>query len=333
MEMSRDISSHQTDFSAYNFIAALVLVADKDGAVIFANNSVEVILGYTPQEVLGHAWYELTDTAFLDKEERLKAVSDMALGGLRTEDRHLYESRLRAKDGNIVWTQWTNMRLESGHVIGVGQDITEKKKLKDSLIEKNRENELLLQEIHHRVKNNLQIISSLLNLQFDKFEDDHLEKAILKSKARIRSMALVHNMLNESNDLSAIDFGLYLSELCDVVSQSYECNHRHDIDIKHCGSHFDVDLTINLGIILTELLSNVFEHAYEEEERKTVEVHLDRADNKHTLRISDFGKGMSHKKSEPTDGLGLELVNSLCGQINGNLSLKNGTGTTVQLEF
>ncbi len=336
--MSRDVSINKSEFAAYNHIAALVLVADKNGKIIFANAAVENILGYLPEEVLGQAWYELTDSSYLMKEKRLKVVSEMAKGDCDIKHRNLYESRLKAKDGSLIWTQWTNMLHETGLVIGVGQDITDKKKLKDSLIEKNQENELLLQEIHHRVKNNLQIISSLLNLQFENFEDDRLQKAIEKSKARIKSMALVHNMLHQSRDLSAIDFGIYLNDLTDSISKSYPCRESHKIDIAHCNAVFDVDLTINLGIIITELLSNVFDHAYEGHAEKPVSIKLRKLeDDSHQLVIQDMGKGMCmesiRNQNNPDTCFGLELVRSLCDQINGEMKLMNGQGTTADLRF
>lgn len=332
--MSRDVSVDHSQFAAFNHIAALVLVADKNGNILFANDAVHNILGYFPREVLGQKWYKLTDSAHLNIDQRIDIVGQMANGSFDIEKRKLHESLLKAKDGKLVWTQWTNKKLESGLVVGVGQDITDKKKLKDSIILKNKENEMLLQEIHHRVKNNLQIISSLLNLQFKNFEGELVQKAIDKSKARINAMALVHNMLYSSKNLTAIDFKAYLTDLTTSICRAYGCTHPVNLNITVSEAAFDVDLTINLGLIITELVSNIYEHAYDADMDKFVSISLNKInDHSYQILIEDAGKGMIREEHDLAECFGLELVESLCGQINGSMKILNGQGTTVDLRF
>lgn len=332
--MSRDVSIEQSNFTPYNYIAALVLVADEKGNIIFANDAVKDILGYLPEEVLGQNWYNLTDSAHSNIDQRVEVVGKMANGSFNIEKRKLHESRLKTKAGSFVWTQWTNKKLNNGLVVGVGQDITDKKILKDSLIEKNKENELLLKEIHHRVKNNLQIISSLLNLQFKNFEGFEVQKAIDKSKARISAMAIVHNMLYRTKNLSAIDFRAYLQDLTSSISQAHGCSDPVILDIATCDAAFDADLTINLGMIITELVSNVYEHAYEANMNKSVSISLNKLDHHtHQILVKDNGKGMKREEHNLSESFGLELVESLCDQINGTMKFLNGRGTTVDLRF
>ncbi len=330
MDCKTDI---EKQFEAYHHIAAIVLVADADGQIIFANNAVTDVLGYSPSEVLGKNWYELTDSGIVEKAEREQIVLDMAQGTYKQEVAKLQERPLRAKDGKLIWSQWSSKRMPDGKLVGIAQNITEKRELKDSLIKKNRENEILLKELHHRVKNNLQIISSFLNLQFREHKSDDVKKAIEKSKSRINAMALAHNTIYKSSEFNRIDFGTYLNELVETMCENHGAKCSIERDIDHCSPLFELDLAINLGMIATELVSNVLEHAFDKEQSGKLVVRLNQKDNKkHELLISDNGKGIKTSKLDDKK-LGLELVSALCDQINGEISVRNGVGTSVAVCF
>ncbi len=330
MGKSTDI---EHEFGAYNHIAAIVLVADENGQIVFANNAVKDVLGFAPSEVLGKNWYELTDAGIMNKSEREQIVLEMAKGTYEQDVAKLQERPLRTKDGKLIWSQWSSKRMPDGKLVGIAQDITEKRDLKDSLVQKNEENEILLKEIHHRVKNNLQIISSFLNLQFREHKSDDVIKAIEKSKSRINAMAIAHNTIYKSSEFNRIDFGTYLNELVETMCQNHctKASIEHDID--HCSPLFELDLAINLGMIATELVSNVLEHAFDENQAGKLVVRLNRKnDTKHELLISDNGKGIG-PCTKDNKKLGLELVLALCDQINGEISVKNGVGTSVAISF
>lgn len=321
----------EKSFATLDDINAIVLVADAKGNIVFGNKAIKTILGYNPEEVLGDGWWKLTENG-QDVDARKTITAGLAQGSVNLNDRHLFEIQLPTKDGRLVWTQWTNTLTEDGLLVGIAQDITEKKALEEELIRKNRENELLLKEIHHRVKNNLQVITSLLNLQFNKIEDEQVVEALSKSKDRINSMALIHTKLYQSGNLAAINFGEYLDELTEIIAGSYAANDMIICTVKHSEATFEIDLSINLGLIITELVTNAYKHAFKGREKGLIEVELSHRNGEHQLIISDNGIGIvddtiSHQS------LGLEIVEALTEQINGQMEVSSNGGLKYLITF
>ncbi len=318
-------------FATLDDINAIILVADQKGSIVFANKAIKSILGYEPEEVLGDGWWQLTAN---DQSTvvRKSTAGDLAAGKIDLKQRHLFENALPTKDGRQVWTQWTNTLTDDGFLVGIAQDITEKKALEAELIRKNQENELLLKEIHHRVKNNLQIISSLLNLQFNNIPDQLVQDALSKSKDRINSMAMIHTKLYQSNNLASIDFGSYLDELVASIAQSYAYTSNIKYKLKHSDNIFDIDLAINLGLIVTELLTNAYKHAFKNREEGLIHIELTSKGNKHQLILADNGIGLNDK-SVLEESLGLEIVNALIQQINAKLDLTSTNGFKYVITF
>ncbi|MGL4598766.1 MAG: sensor histidine kinase [Bacteroidia bacterium] len=317
-------------FATLDDINAIILVADQKGNIVFANKAIKSILGYEPEDVLGDGWWKLTANE-QSTDVRKSTAGDLAAGKIDLKQRHLFENELPTKDGRQVWTQWTNTLTDDGFLVGIAQDITEKKALEAELIRKNQENELLLKEIHHRVKNNLQIISSLLNLQFNNIPDERVLEALSKSKDRINSMAIIHTKLYQSNNLASIDFGSYLDELIASIAKSYAHNNIK-YTLKHSENFFDIDLAINLGLIVTELLTNAYKHAFKNRKDGLIHIELTSKGNKHQLTIADNGIGLNDK-SIVAESLGLEIVNALIQQINATLDLISENGLKYIITF
>ena len=309
-------------FATLDDINAIVLVADSNGHIVFANKAIKAILGYDPQDMLGNGWWELTSLGGNIDTRKAKTAA-MATGKTDLKDRHLFENLLPAKDGRKVWTQWTNTRTADGYLVGIAQDITEKKKLEEEIIKKNLENELLLKEIHHRVKNNLQVISSLLNLQFNNIDNKLVHEALSKSKDRINSMALIHTKLYQSGDLASINFSDYINQLTASITASYSIHNNIKCIVKKSVASFDIDLSINLGLIITELLTNAFKHAFKGRPDGEIQVELTYKAGKYKLIIADNGIGITDNINTH-QSLGLEIVEALTEQINSKV-FKNKT--------
>ena len=198
-----------------------------------------------------------------------------------------------------------------------------------------REKEHLLREIHHRVKNNLQIISSLLNLQTESTHDEKFLALIRESRNRIKSMALVHEMLYATADLSKIKLKKYIGNLYDSIYQSYkrpemEIIFHLDVDDK---VNFEIDRMINLGLILNEIISNSLKYAFDTD-KGNIYISLSEKEGKYTLSIKDDGKGLPQNFDEKTDGhLGMQLIYLLTEQLNGTVDLDKKTGTSYVLNF
>jgi two-component sensor histidine kinase len=205
-------------------------------------------------------------------------------------------------------------------------------KLNSSLIEK----EFLLKEIHHRVKNNLQIISSLLNLQAENISDLVTKEKYTESIGRIKSMAIIHELLYRSKNLSTIEIKDYLNELVSYITDTYNVNKniRVNLEVKVQQKFIELDKAIPCGIIINELLSNAFKYAFKGKKKGLVTISFKETKKNYSLLVSDNGVGFidsDHLKDVNT--LGLQLVNSLVGQLGGSLKTETKNGTLFDIRF
>ncbi len=255
------------------------------------------------------------------------------------------------KQSNLIWDN-IEINLKTGEkkyisakkiplyeqnlILFTAQDTTEQLKtekfLKNSLIEK----EILLREIHHRVKNNLQTISSLLDLQAESITDKKSLEAFRSSQSRIKSMALIHERLYKSEDLSMINAEDYISKLIDYLEDTYfspTLNIDIQTDIKFL--FLNLDVAIPCGLIINELISNSIKYAFGKKRKGIISVSLKPDDLKNlVLEIKDNGKGIPlalHTLNSQT--LGLQLVKLLVKQLNGSMEIDGTKGTTVRIVF
>jgi two-component sensor histidine kinase len=179
-----------------------------------------------------------------------------------------------------------------------------------------------LKEIHHRVKNNLQVISSLLNLQSEHVADDEIRRVLKESQNRVRSMAIIHQRLYQSGNLAEVNFAGYIKELCSQLLRSYGAASRGisiQTDVEEIG--LGVDKAIPCGIILNELVSNALKYAFPAERGGLLTVQLHAREKEIRLVVADDGAGMPAGLDYRTsDSLGLKLVNMLVDQIAGTLT-------------
>jgi two-component sensor histidine kinase len=218
-------------------------------------------------------------------------------------------------------------------------NITERKnaetKIKQSLSEK----ELLLREIHHRVKNNMQIISSLLNLQRNYIEDKESDNLLQESQGRVKSMALVHEKLYQTADLARINVKEYIRSLTMNLFHSYSVNAGIVLQLDVGNVFFDIDTAVPLGLIINELVSNSLKYAFPNQEKGVISISLhEKSSNgdagEYSLYVKDDGVGFPEDLDfHNTPSLGLQLVNSLVKQLDGSIELVNDTGTCFHVLF
>lgn len=214
---------------------------------------------------------------------------------------------------------------------GEKENNPEVEKIETSLKEK----EVLLKEIHHRVKNNLQIISSLLNLQSGYIKDKDSIEIFKESQNRVRSMALIHEKLYQSKDMSQIDFSGYVSELVSNLFGSYSLNSALVTLHQNINNLFlEIDLAINLGLIINELVSNAFKHAFPGGSKGNLYISIKKDKQMYELVIQDDGVGfLPEIDFRKTESLGLQLVISLVEQIGGKIFLFSEDGTKFVINF
>ncbi|WP_410509926.1 histidine kinase dimerization/phosphoacceptor domain -containing protein [Methanosarcina hadiensis] len=249
------------------------------------------------------------------------------------------EYRIITRSGEVRWVDERTFiqRDESGeiHLQGIILDITEHKKAEEALLQME---EIRKKEIHHRIKNNLQVISTLLYLEAGNFNDEKVIEAFRDSQHRVKSMALVHEKLYQSEDMISVDFADYIQNLANYLFGAYSIGNKDislklDVDKVFLG----MDTAVPLGIIINELVSNALKHAFSERESGEICICLkkEEKENCFSLTVKDNGRGLPEDIDfRETDSLGLQLVTNLVDQIEGSIGLNTtDEGTEFRIRF
>jgi len=221
-------------------------------------------------------------------------------------------------------------------VIEYVRDITERKEAEDKLQNSLSEKEVLLREIHHRVKNNMQVISSLINLQSRRVSDPMVLDMFRESQRRIRSMALIHERLYQSSDLSRIEFSHYLGNLATHLFHSYQVDsNRIRLTLDTEEVFLNINTAIPCGLIVNELVSNALKHGFPNGRNGEVAIELHRVSGEgYLLRVKDDGVGFPEELDfRRTDSLGMQIVITLVSQIEGSIELQRKKGTEFKILF
>jgi PAS domain S-box-containing protein len=312
------------------------LMADAASVMIWmtdVNNRLEY-MNKTRLDFLGKSLSELSKDGWIqsihpeDRENFLKEFSNAA----KDKKAFSLEMRVKNKDGDYQWILETASPrfLEDekfAGFIGSGVNITENKNFRNNLQKSLKEKEILMREIHHRVKNNLQVISSLLNLQSSYIKDQEALTIFKSSRDRVRSMALLHEKLYQSKNITQIDLNNYINDLVTNLFDSYKPSADLHFNLDVEDIHLDIGVSISLGLILTELVSNSLKHAFTGKLKGEINIVLSLPkDHQLKLLVNDNGKGLPQDfdiKHSPS--FGLDLVNAIVDQHQGSLEVnKNG---------
>lgn len=258
-----------------------------------------------------------------------------------SEGKHVVATEVFTVPGNRKLYFETNYNpiKQDGETVGIAifsRDISEKINSETELREALKEKEVLLKEVHHRVKNNLQVISSILNLQTGYLKDKATINILKECQNRIKTMAYIHESLYQTKDFLQINFGEYIINLVKNLFYSYDANQQKikanfDVDT----IFLNLDTSIPCGLIINELVSNAFKYAFDDGREGFISVKVKKIeDNKIKMQITDNGKGMpANIDFRKTESLGLQLVNILSEQINATLTLNQTNGTTFEIIF
>ena len=201
------------------------------------------------------------------------------------------------------------------------------------LEKKNNENEFLLKEIHHRVKNNLEIVSGLLALQSAEINDPKVVDAMQKSKHRIQSMSMVHQKLYQEKSLSSIEMKAYFEELANYVVNVFDAGNRIEVFFEMDPLELGVDTAIPIGLIVNELVTNSLKYAFPNNQKGIIKIGLKKDRSQLFLKVSDNGIGKSGKEEYIGTGFGTKLIQLLTRQLEGKMNLDIENGTMVSFEF
>jgi len=300
-----------------------VLVFD-DNEKLMEVNSAASLIGISPEDINRNA-----DEVF-GKFEELKSVY-MARKS---------ESEVFLGEPLNQWIQaqitpiYDDEDIFQGHLLII-QDINKRKKLEDELKKSLEEKDLMMKEIHHRVKNNFMIIQSLLQLQSRHIDNEDVLEIFKESQNRIKSMAFVHQRLYQQDNLKKINFGDYPETLASDIFKSYVSNpDQITLDIDTEDVTLDIDTAIPLGLILNELISNSLKYAFPKGRNGILTVKSYLKGSKYSLIVSDNGIGLPEDLDyENSDSLGLKLIYSLSDQIGADVKLNTTNGTKFEITF
>ena len=287
-------------------------------------------LGYTHEELL-----HMRPADIVHPESRQALIG--VLSTLRTEGHAVCESMHLTKGGKSIPVELSIQLFDMDGkpaIIANARDITERKRADGLIRAALREKEILLREIHHRVKNNMQVISSLLNLQASKTQDPVTKAILEESRQRVRSIAIIHEKLYNSENLANIDFAVYLKSLADELCKSFgrpEISCVLDLE----AIPFEVDKAIPAGLIVNELLTNSLRHAFPPGSKGTVWVHLRSiGDQNVELVVRDDGVGFpAGTDISSATTMGLAIVRTLVEQMRGTLTMDTSHGTSCTIRF
>jgi len=221
---------------------------------------------------------------------------------------------------------------DTEYIIKLKTELTEKTICLDNSSE---EREWLVKEIHHRVKNNLQIVTSLLNTQLAYLTDRDAIKAIRESQHRIFAISLVHQLLYQADDLSDIDMIVYTHELLEYLGDSFECGQRIELQVEMVPLSLNISMAVPFGLIINEAVTNSLKYAFPAKSGGKVSVSLKSVDQKaYALRIADDGVGLDDNKGRyVSDSLGKNLMEGLARQLGGKYEINNNHGVEINITF
>ncbi len=305
---------------------------------IYIDPNLQAMLGYTEQETPKY-YNDWLNFVHPDDVELVKNSLNAYLIGI--VPKYEIEHRMLNKDGSCIWflSRGTLLYDSQGNecfIAGSNTDITARTQAENKLKISLKEKEILLKEIHHRVKNNLQIISSLLRLQTRYINDSQTLEVFQDSHNRVRAMAIIHENLYQSNDLTKIEFSDYVRCLTNNLLRSYGVisgiNIYLNIDQK---ISLKIDTVISCGLIINELVSNSIKHAFSNTKKGDIYIELlEIANNQYLLGVSDNGVGLSKNIDfYKNQSLGLQLVWSLVEQLEGIITFNTSLGTSFKITF
>jgi PAS domain S-box-containing protein len=343
----------------------IVYVLDGDGCFAYLNDAITQ-LGWKPADLIGRHFAELVhpeDVAEVGRNTILRRYEGVLTGAegapklfdeRRSGERMTKGLEVRLK--HKVEPGWTKASVDSwGEVsslgvrlpefqgrgtgtIGIIHDVSERREAAKRLAKELDSRDLLLKEIHHRVKNNLQVVSSLLSLEGDSITDDWTRNIFTECQTQIHSMALVHEQIYRGSCFDEIDAAAYFARLAEYMASVHEARSRGiQIDVRAAGLTLAIDTAIPLSIIVTELLSNAFKHAFPDGRTGTICISMERQGSEYELAVCDTGAGFKASEAAPKTpgrkGVGMEIIGALAEQLGGTFSQSGTEGVRSTLRF
>ncbi|MFH5833055.1 sensor histidine kinase [Halalkalibaculum sp. DA384] len=311
-------------------MADALVVTDSDYRIRRVNSATRVMLGYAEEELIGQPLDMLFNQ---EEQERIK--------GIKTDKEiDSFEIAYLTKGGDTVPVNFSKavMLNADGSMKGLvclASDITDRKEAERQVKKSLKEKEILLAEIHHRVKNNLAVISGMLQMQIWETDNEAAETVLRDSQLRVQSIALVHEKLYQSENLSYIEFDKYIRDLLQAIGSTY-VNDERDISIE--TSLETVALNINQAIpcslLINELVVNAYKHAFSSNGKGKISIDIKKRGGKVFVLVSDNGSGFPEEFThEAKESLGMSIINTLVKQLDAEIEIYNSNGANIEFNF
>lgn len=310
----------------------VIFILDKNGTLTYISPVMEQVSGYKQDEVLGQ---NFTQFVHPDDINELNSSMQRTLAW----DLEPSEFRIFSKDGDILFVRTSSRPyIENDEIMGlrgVMVDITQRKCAEEEIKKSLKEKEVLLREIHHRVKNNLQIISSLLHLQELTEDEEEVIDVLKESEGRVKSMAMVHEKVYESPSFTHLNLKNYIEKLVSGILYTYGTSKeviKTNLDIEDIN--INIDTAIPLGLVINELVTNSVKYAFPKSKKGTITIKIKSLPDHMEVLVADDGVGLPEEiDPENTETIGLQLVNILVKQIEGGITLDRAHGTEFRITF
>jgi PAS domain S-box-containing protein len=346
---SRDITEQvmyrEAYFKIFKMATEMICVADINTATFLqVNPSFSRVLGYSEEELLSQPFIkfihpdDITDTVTVIERDLKKGSPVIS-----------FQNRYRCRDGTYRWLDWNSYPIPAeGKTYAIAHDVTDRKKMVESLVNEigirrkaeleNRnllqEKELLLKEVHHRIKNNMSTIISLLNLQIEKETDRKTNAILTGTKNRIQSMQVLYDKLHRTDNFRLTSMDEYLTDLIDEIIRNSGVPGNLKIITNIDAVDIEISSLLNLGIIINELITNSVKYALKDHQQPILEVRVKENNRKISLTVKDNGPGFGSSFSpENSSGFGLRLVEALAAQSGGSFRIEQENGTVFSVEI
>ncbi|MDC7227400.1 MAG: histidine kinase dimerization/phosphoacceptor domain -containing protein [Spirochaetales bacterium] len=323
---------------AENSAAVIFSFSIEADAFDYVNDAFVDLTGYGRQHLIGSGFIDMVKLLQIpEKEDFISQFESLVTG--RSSGNGI-EYRIVTATGRTKWlfqqsVVITNSEGFTVSIDGILTEITEQKEAEEKLKTLVNQKDLLLSEINHRVKNNLQVISSFINLQSGLENEESNRKSLQKIKNRITSMALVHDNIYDTNLMPSIDVKNYIISLIQHYRDQKIADENIEIELDIESITLDLDRAVLCGLLMNEALSNIFNHAFDEGERGKVAISFKNREYKYEIRIFDSGRGFHPDDItlSTAEGLGLDIMKNLITQLDGSISFVNNQGTIILIKF
>jgi PAS domain S-box-containing protein len=328
------IKSESKHKSMISNISDVIAIIDAQGIIRYKSPNIEKWFGWKPEDLVGKDGWE---TVHPDDLDRIKGVFFKLL-----ETTYVYkevEYRYKCKDGSYKMIKLTAVNLinnpDINGLLMNYHDISNERKTEDDLLKALRQKEILYQELQHRVKNNLGVISGLLSLSLKNSNDEHSKNIFKNALTRVQSMALIYNQFYNSSDVNDVELDKYICNLSKYLFETYNLDFKRiKLSINLKKIKIDFSNAVPIGLILNELITNSIKYAFPGEKEGYIRINLDQNCNEIILTVSDDGIGFPENYNwESSDTMGFKLIKMLSEEINAKFSISIKNGAVFELKI